>query len=290
MTPVSLKSELSFPTNPSDIEAKVIELQKRNQELEARLIQSEKLEVLGQLAAGIAHDLNNVLAVIGMHSDLILAELSPENLLKPEIEKIKCAKKRGSSLTREVLAFASRPKTTSQMINVDETLKAMIGLLRRLVPENQELHFHNTTDEKWTNLRAGTIEVLIAKIVHHILEAINSATRLEISTKLTSFEAETTILGQKLIPGIYTEITIQVPQAFIDRKSLMALTANLLDQNNTEKNPIRGVESTAEFIARQAWKSNLPTSVTVGSVDCSDCCDRFQVYLPTVDRLHVQAP
>ena len=104
--------------------------------LESQLLQSQKLEAVGQLAAGVAHDFNNLLNVITGYSELILRSLPPEGTDRDRTEQIRRAAERGAGLTRQLLAFSRRQVLEPQVMDLNAALADVQSMLTRLIGED----------------------------------------------------------------------------------------------------------------------------------------------------------
>ena len=101
--------------------------------LEERLRQSQKLEAIGRLASGVAHDFNNILMSIMGSADLLLLELRPDDPNAAEVNEIKESVRRGAALTRQLLAFSRRQATVRKRFDLNDIIGGMDTMLRRLV-------------------------------------------------------------------------------------------------------------------------------------------------------------
>jgi len=108
--------------------------------LEAQLIEAQKMEVIGQLASGVAHDFNNILGVIMGYCDLITAALGPTNLLQKYTEEIRNASERAAGLTRQLLVFSRKQTVQPVVLDLNDVVQDMDKMLRRLVDENVEMY------------------------------------------------------------------------------------------------------------------------------------------------------
>src|SRR6202035_4742388 len=108
-------------------------------QLEAQLVQSQKMEAVGRLAGGIAHDFNNLLTMILGYSDLVLGGLAPDSPIRPEIEEISKAGERAAALTRQLLAFSRKQIIEPRVLALNEVVTDLSKMLRRLIGEDIEL-------------------------------------------------------------------------------------------------------------------------------------------------------
>ena len=111
----------------------------QRRKLEEQLAQVQKLESIGRLAGGVAHDINNVLTVVLSYSDLVDAGLGPGHPLQAQLRQIRKAAERASNLTHRLLAFARKQIIEPRVINLSELTLNLDGMLRRLIGEDVEL-------------------------------------------------------------------------------------------------------------------------------------------------------
>jgi len=99
-------------------------------ESQAQLVQAQKLESIGRLAGGVAHDFNNMLGVIAGHAELALLDIPPSNPLHAELEAILSAARRSADLTRQLLAFARRQTVSPRVLDLNATVTGMLNMLQ----------------------------------------------------------------------------------------------------------------------------------------------------------------
>jgi two-component system cell cycle sensor histidine kinase/response regulator CckA len=107
--------------------------------LQAQFIEAQKMEVVGHLAGGVAHDFNNVLAVIMGYSDLVQQELGPTHALYKYVEEIRNAAKRAAGLTQQLLIFSRKQTVQPVEMDLNEVVEGMEKMLLQLINENVEM-------------------------------------------------------------------------------------------------------------------------------------------------------
>lgn len=150
--------------------------------LEKELIQSQKMEAIGRLASGVAHDFNNLLMVIEGCSGFALKNLPEDDPIYQDIDNIRNAGYRASSLTRQLLTFSRRQMTQPQIINVNSLINEMCKMLHRLIGENIELI--ETLDPSLRSIKAdpGQIEQIVMNLAVNSRDAMPKGGRLTIET------------------------------------------------------------------------------------------------------------
>ena len=149
--------------------------------LEAQLLQSQKMESIGQLAAGVAHDFNNMLTVIQGHSGLLMVRPTlPPELLEP-VQAIYFAAERAANLTRQLLMFSRKNVMQSKPLDLREVVANMSKMLNRLLGETIALEFHSPSGIPLVEGDAGMIEQVIMNLAVNARDAMPGGGTLAIT-------------------------------------------------------------------------------------------------------------
>lgn len=160
----------------------------RQHELMEQLRQAQKLDSIGQLAGGVAHDFNNVLTVILGYSEEIMNNLHDQDPLRQDIQEIINAGQRASSLTRQLLTFSRKQVIKPELINLNDTITNLSKMLMRLIGEDVDFILNLGDDVPSIMADIGQIEQVIMNLVINAREAMQMGGRLTIST--FKYEAE----------------------------------------------------------------------------------------------------
>ncbi len=174
------------------------------EKLRFQLMQMMKMESVGRLAGGVAHDFNNMLGVILGNAEIALQHLDPSMPLYDELKEIQNAARRSADLTGQLLTFARRQTITPRLINMNEKVESMLQMLGRLVGENITLNWNPGKDLKPVRLDPSQFDQLLANLVVNARDAIDGLGSITIETASTEKERIPSITGAGPAGGIYT--------------------------------------------------------------------------------------
>jgi two-component system cell cycle sensor histidine kinase/response regulator CckA len=179
-------------------------LAKSNEQLQ----QAQKMEAVGRLAGGIAHDFNNLLTVISGYCDLVLGRLPDDNPLKADVSEIMTAADRATTLTSQLLAFSRKQVLQPRTINVNELVRDMGKMLRRVIGEDIELA--TSFDSGTGNIAAdpGQIEQVIMNLAVNARDAMPEGGRLTIETSNVLLDQGYCRHHPGVNPGEYVKIVV----------------------------------------------------------------------------------
>jgi PAS domain S-box-containing protein len=152
--------------------------------LEAQLRNAQKMESIGTLAGGVAHDFNNILTTIMGYCSLIMMKAGKGNPLLGYIDQIMEAANRASTLTHSLLSFSRKQLTETKIIDVNETIKGVEKLLRRVIGEDVELRTILSTEKLVVIVGDGQIGQLLMNIATNARDAMPDGGTLTIKTEL----------------------------------------------------------------------------------------------------------
>lgn len=177
---------------------------------EVQLQQSQKMEAVGRLAGGVAHDFNNMLTVIRGYSELVLSRLAPTDAFRKELEEVKKAADRASGLTGQLLAFSRRQFIAPKVLDINAVVHNMEGMLRRLLGEDI-IELCTVLDQDVGQFKAdpGQIEQVIMNLAVNARDAMPSGGRLTVETVNAQFGSRRNRPPMGADPGAYVEIIVR---------------------------------------------------------------------------------
>jgi two-component system cell cycle sensor histidine kinase/response regulator CckA len=185
-----------------------VEERAERRRLEAQFIEAQKMEVIGQLAAGVAHDFNNLLAIIMGYSEMIMTEISSSGPLQPYIEAIRHASDRAAGLTRQLLVFSRKQTVHPVVLEFNEVVKDLDKMLRRIVDENITLAIIPGDDTGRVKADSGYLGQVLMNLVVNARDAMPHGGKLTIATDNVTLDAGNADLAPAAKPGDYVRLSV----------------------------------------------------------------------------------
>ena len=178
--------------------------------LQEQLLQSQKMEAIGKLAGGVAHDFNNILTVINGYTDLLLNILSPEEKIFKPIQQIKKAGERAASLTEQLLAFSRKQIIQPQILNLNEVIRATTKMLHRLIGEDILVQMELEENLRKIEGDPGQIDQIIMNLAINARDAMPNGGTLTIRTQNVALSrVQSSQFTEEIAPGEYVLISIE---------------------------------------------------------------------------------
>jgi signal transduction histidine kinase len=188
---------------------KEIEQLAESRRMGRQLIEAQKMEVLGQLTAGVAHDFNNVLVVIMGYSGLIIADAGPDSPQLNYAKEIQLAAERAAGLTRQLLVFSRKQTVQPIVLDLNKLVQSQEQMLRRLVGENIEFKFVLSRDLARVKADPGYIGQVLMNLVVNARDAMPDGGRLTVETANETLDADYVQTHTAVIPGEYVTLSVQ---------------------------------------------------------------------------------
>lgn len=246
--------------------------EKEKDELERQLVQSQKLESIGRLAGGVAHDFNNMLSVIIGHTEMGLFKIGPDSDLYENLEEIREATKRSADLTHQLLAFARKQTISPKVVDLNKIIASTLSMLKRLIGEDIELKWFPCKEMWDVRVDPGQIDQILTNLCVNSRDAFKDGGDITIETDTVVLDKGYCVNHPEIIPGEYVLLAVSDSGCGMNAETL----SNIFEPFYTTKEPGQGTGlglSTVYGIVKQ----------NQGVIDVSSELDKgttFRIYLP----------
>lgn len=240
--------------------------------LEEQLRQAQKMESLGRLAGGVAHDFNNMLSIILGNVEMILIDMEPESPLVKSLSQIQKAAKRSSDFTKQLLAFARKQTISPKVIDLNETLEGMLKMLRRLIGENIELVWRPQIDLWAVKMDPSQVDQILANLCLNASDSIEEGGEIYIETENLVCDADYCIDHEDFVPGNYVVISVSDNGRGIGKEDINKLFEPFFTTKEVGKGTGLGLATVYGIVKQNNGFINVYSEPEHGAT--------FKIYLP----------
>ncbi len=208
-----------------------LQIEEEKAKLEKQLLQSQKLESVGRLAGGVAHDFNNMLSVILGYAELALMRTVETDRLHAYLLQIRKAAERSADLTRQLLAFARKQTIAPKILDLNETVEGMLKMLQRLIGEDIQLNWCPASNLWLLKMDTSQIDQILANLCVNARDAISGIGKITIETENRYLGDDYCAHNEGFIVGEYVRLTVSDNGSGMDKATL----ANIFEPFFTTK-------------------------------------------------------
>jgi PAS domain S-box-containing protein len=250
--------------------------------LESQFRQAQKMEAVGQLAGGVAHDFNNILAVIQMQSGLLKARgnLSPEHM--ESAEEIGAASQRAAVLTRQLLLFSRKEILQLRDLDLNQSIKDMVKMLQRTLGEDIQLQFKFAMQSLFIHADAGMIDQVLMNLAVNARDAMPKGGQFVIETSAVDFDESVRAQSARAGSGSLVCLSVSDTGCGIPPEILPRIFEPFFTTKDVGKGTGLGLATVFGIVGQHQGWINVHSEVGHGTT--------FHIYLPQLTKISRQKP
>jgi nitrogen-specific signal transduction histidine kinase/ActR/RegA family two-component response regulator len=239
--------------------------------------QAQKMEAVGQLAGGVAHDFNNILAAVLMHIGLLQEEPSIDRETRDSLKELEKDVLRGSALTRQLLTFSRRQAMEPKVLNLGVVLRGLLKMLRRLLGENIVLSLNGPEELPMVYADAGMMEQMVMNLCVNARDAMPHGGRLDLSLEAVDIRAEDLAAQPEGRAGRFLRLSVSDSGAGMDAETLRHIFEPFFTTKGIGKGTGLGLATVHGIVKQHGGWVEVQSTVQQGTT--------FRVYLPASGML-----
>ncbi len=250
--------------------------------LEAQLRHSVKMEAVGQLAAGVAHDFNNILTVVQGHANLLLDSFDETSPHSKPLKQICLSAEKAGNLIRQLLMFSRKQVMQPRATDLNEVLHNITGMLQRMVGEDIAIEFIEHTGLPSVYGDTGMLEQIIMNLAVNAREAMPRGGKFILATTVQGFDEHSVVLNPEARPGEFVCLTVCDTGCGMDPITLNRIFEPFFTTKETGKGTGLGLATVYGIIKQHQGWIEVDSSVGAGTT--------FRLYFPTSHRTAEAVP
>ena len=240
--------------------------------LEEGLRQAQKLEAIGRLAGGVAHDFNNMLSIISGNAEMAIEDIDDQDPILSNLIEIQKAARRSADLTRQLLAFARKQTISPKVLDLNETIEGMLKMLRRLIGEDIDLAWRPKPELWQVKIDPSQIDQILANLCVNARDAIKGVGKVTIETGNAVFDEEYCSRHEGFKPGEYVMLGVSDNGCGITRDAMDNLFEPFFTTKDFGQGTGLGLSTVYGIIKQNDGFINVYSELEKGTT--------FKLYLP----------
>jgi PAS domain S-box-containing protein len=244
--------------------------------LEAQLRHSQKLESIGQLAAGVAHDFNNILTIIQGHSHRLLARCGGDPAFSRPLKELGDAARRGASLTQQLLTFSRKQRMQPRVLDFNAVIANMSDMLQRLIGDDVALECAADPALPAIEADTGMLEQVVMNLSVNARDALPKGGRLVISTSAVDIDEEFVSHHPEARPGRFVCLSVADNGCGMTKDTLNRIFEPFFTTKEVGKGTGLGLATVYGIVQQHQGWVDVSSELTVGTT--------FRIYFPVTDK------
>ncbi|MBS2023914.1 MAG: PAS domain-containing protein [Deltaproteobacteria bacterium] len=247
-----------------------------------QLRQAQKMEAVGSLAGGVAHDFNNILSVILGYSSLVEQSIDPTNPIAGQIQEIRNAAERAAGLTRQLLAFSRQQILQPQVVDLNRIVSGLDKMLQRLIGEDIELRTVLTSQRAMVNVDPGQLEQVIMNLAVNARDAMPTGGSLTIEIDLEEVDEAYAQQHPGVKPGSHVRLSVADTGTGMDQATQARVFEPFFTTKQLGKGTGLGLSTVFGIVQQSGGNIGLYSEVAHGTT--------FRILLPRVAEMSTTPP
>ena len=243
---------------------------------ESQLNTAQKMEAIGRLAGGVAHDFNNILGIIGACSEFLRDRIDPSAEPAQYVENIKQAIERGSSLTRQLLSFSRSTAVKPQLLDLNERLKDVGKLLRPLMGDDVEIMIVSKSPAAVVEADPGHLDQIVVNLAVNARDAMPRGGKFILETGTARFDEAFAQQHQNMAPGNYVVLAVSDTGSGMDSPTAARIFEPFFTTKGPGKGTGLGLATVYGIVKQSAGHIFVYSEAGHGTT--------FKIYLPNADH------
>ncbi len=246
--------------------------EKERERLQVQLVQAQKMESIGRLAGGVAHDFNNMLTAILGHTEMAMDKLGTTQPLLEDLQEVQKAATRSADLTRQLLAFARKQTITPKVLELNDTVERMLKMLRRIIGENINLVWIPYINLWQIKMDASQLDQILTNLCVNARDAVSGVGKITIRTENAVFNEAFCATHEDLVPGEYVLLTVSDTGCGMDKETLTNIFEPFFTTKEIGKGTGMGLPTVYGIVKQNNGFIDVTTELGKGAT--------FKIYLP----------
>jgi signal transduction histidine kinase/CheY-like chemotaxis protein len=246
--------------------------EEEKEKLQSQLIQAQKMESVGRLAGGVAHDYNNMLSVILGYTQLAMTKLDSKNSLHQDLETVLNAAKRSVDITRQLLAFSRQQTIAPRTLDLNETVESMLKMLRRLIGEDIGLFWQPGADLWPVCIDPSQLDQILVNLCVNARDAIADVGKIFIETDTKVFDEDYCANHVGFVSGQFVLLSVSDNGCGMDKETQAHLFEPFFTTKEMGKGTGLGLATVYGIVRQNNGFINIYSEPNQGTT--------FKIYLP----------
>jgi PAS domain S-box-containing protein len=244
--------------------------------MENQLYQAQKMEVVGQLAGGVAHDLNNMLSPVLGYTEIILMEMQPEDKLYEDLMQIKISAERARNMTHQLLAFSRKQLLEMKVVDLAEVVASYGKMLRRTIREDIAIQMQGDVSRGAVRVDTDQIGQVLMNLAINAQDAMPQGGTISIETTDVILDAHYAEVHQGAVPGPYIMLSFSDTGMGMESRTIERIFEPFFTTKEQGKGTGLGLATVYGIVKQHGGYIMVYSEPGMGTI--------FKIYLPRVDK------